>query len=156
MDEAIIKFYRRLLKEDFPNAGELKAPAIFVEAVGEKLINCGNTGNFMQLYLLITDECITEFKYLCACEPIANVAVEVLCDLVRGMPIEEAAGIIPEQILAVLGTHDEALSRKVCGLLEMLNEGIAIYRGQTGQGGSGVKEGSETKSNISWDATLSA
>lgn len=156
MDEAVIKFYRRLLKEDFPNSGELKAPAILVEAVGEKLINCGNTGNYMQLYLLIADDHIAELKYLCACEPVANVAVEVLCGLVKGILLDEAARITPEPIFALLGTHDETLSRKVGGLLEMLNEGIGIYRGQTGRGGSPANESGESKSSISWDATLSA
>ena len=55
MDEAVIKYYRRLLKEDFPNSGELDHLFIFVEAVGERLINCGNTGNYMQLFIQVAE-----------------------------------------------------------------------------------------------------
>jgi len=41
MDEAVIKYYRRLLREDFPNSGALDNASVFIEAVGEKMINCG-------------------------------------------------------------------------------------------------------------------
>ena len=45
MEEAVIKYYRRLLKNDFENAGSFENASIFVEAVGERMIHCGNTGN---------------------------------------------------------------------------------------------------------------
>ena len=89
MDEAVIKYYRRLLKEEFPNSGAMERPFIFVEAVGEHMINCGNTGNYMQLYLRVIDHRIDDIKYLCSCEPVANVAVEVLCTLVKGKALDE-------------------------------------------------------------------
>jgi NifU-like protein involved in Fe-S cluster formation len=124
MDEAVIKFYRRLLRENFPNAGELDRPSIFVEAIGENLIDCGNTGNFMQIYLKVTDGRIVEIKYLCSCEPVANVAVEVLCSLVKGMALNEFASLTEEPFYQLLGSRDEEFSKKVRGLLELLNEGI--------------------------------
>ena len=96
MDETVVKCYRRLLKKDFPHAGEIKDPTIFVEAIGERMIHCGNTGNYMQLYLQVTDRRIADIKYLCACEPVANVAVEVLCTLVKGKTLDEAAGLTEE------------------------------------------------------------
>ncbi len=44
MDEAVIQYYRRLLRDEFPNSGGLELPSVFVEAVGERLLHCGNTG----------------------------------------------------------------------------------------------------------------
>ena len=125
MNEAVIKYYRVLLKEDFPNSGALENPSVFVEAVGEHMIDCGNTGNYMQLYLQVVDRRIADIKYLCSCEPVANVAVEVLCTLVKGKTLDEIAGLTEEHFYQFLGSRDEDLRKKIRGLLELLNEGIA-------------------------------
>jgi NifU-like protein involved in Fe-S cluster formation len=152
MDEAVLNFYRRLLKEDFPNAGELEHPSVFVEAVGERLINCGNTGNYMQLFFQVTEGRIVDIRYLCACEPVANVAVEILCTLVRGKTLEEATALTQEPFYQLLGCRDGELSKKVRGLLALLNEGITLY---------GAKETNNINSkeqlhSQSWDGTLSS
>jgi NifU-like protein involved in Fe-S cluster formation len=154
MDEAVIKYYRRLLREDFPNAGELDDPSVFVEAIGEEMINCGD-GNYMQLYLQVADRRIADIKYLCACEPVANVAVEVLCTLVKGRTLDEAAGITEELFYQFLGSRDEGLRQKARGLLALLNEGIASYHAQTGAKELVVKDGAEQGGKLSWDGALS-
>lgn len=155
MDEAVIKYYRRLLKEDFPNAGELDHPSIFVEAVGERLINCGNTGNYMQLYLQVAGRRIVDIKYLCSCEPVANVAVEVLCTLVKGKTLDEAIVITEEPFYQFLGNRDEQLCKKVQGLLRLLNKGIASYHTQTWVKKPVEKDSDEQGDKLSWDGTLS-
>jgi NifU-like protein involved in Fe-S cluster formation len=127
MDEAVIAYYRRLLKEDFPNSGELDHPSVFVEAVGQKMIDCGNTGNYMQLYLKVIDQRIVDIKYLCSCEPVANVAVEILCTLVKGKTLDEAADLTEESFLQFLASRDDGFRKKVLGLLELLNEGIGRF-----------------------------
>jgi NifU-like protein involved in Fe-S cluster formation len=124
MDEAVIKYYRRLLKEDFPNAGALDDPSIFVEAVGEKMIDCGNTSNYMQLYLQVANCQITDIKYLCACEPVANVAVEVLCTLVKGKRLDEAASITEKPFINS-GSRD-GLCKKVRAP-QILNEDVRYH-----------------------------
>ena len=149
MNESVIAFYRRLLKEDFPNSGLMENPSVFVEAVGERLINCGNTGNYMQLYLRIAEGRITDITYLCACEPVANVAVEILCDLVKGKTVEEATAVTEECFYLRLGSRDDELSGKAAGLLELLREGLG---GKTSsEGGSAAGDG---KTN--WDDALSS
>lgn len=155
MDQAVIQYYRRLLKEDFPHAGEIELPTIFVEAVGERLINCGNTGNYMQIYLRVADGRIADIKYLCACEPTANVAVEALCALAKGKTLDEAAGLSENAFYNLLGSRDEELRKKVRGLMELLNEGIVRYQIQTGAKGSidEVRAGQGEK--MSWDGVLS-
>lgn len=130
MDEAVIKHYRRLLKEDFPCAGSIEGASIFVEAIGEKMIDCGNTGNYMQLYMHIVDQAISDIKYLCSCEPTANVAVEALCTLVKGKTLDEAARLTEHAFYQFLGSRDDELRIKVRGLLELLNEGMTRYKTQ--------------------------
>jgi NifU-like protein involved in Fe-S cluster formation len=155
MDEAVIKYYRLLLKEDFPNSGELDHPSVFIEAIGEKMINCGNTGNYMQLYLRVTDRRIVDIKYLCACEPVANVAVEIMCILVKGKTLEEAAGLTEEPFYRFLGSQDEGLRRKVRGLLELLNEGIADHDTLPGEKRPVAKDVDGQDSKLNWDGALS-
>ena len=130
MEEAIIKYYRRLLKVDFEHAGPIENASIFVEAIGERMIHCGNTGNYMQLYLNVVDNRIEDIKYLCSCEPTANVAVEVLCTLVKGKTVEEASATSEQAFYQMIGCEGEELRVKVRGLLEMLNEGITKYKAQ--------------------------
>jgi NifU-like protein involved in Fe-S cluster formation len=151
MDEAIIKKYRSLLTQDFPNSGQIDHASIVVEAVGERLINCGNTGNYMQLFMRIFKGRIVEVKYLCSCEPVANVAVEVMCDLVKGKTLAEAGRIPEAAFYETLGTKDERLSLKVRGLLELLNEGIEGFLNPVEQ----QSNGEEKRSKTSWDGTLS-
>ena len=130
MDEAVLKYYRRLLKENFPNAGELDTPSVFVEAIGQEMINCSE-GNYMELYLQVADRRITDIKYVCVCEPVTNVAVEVLCTLVKRKTLDEAAGLMEEPFYQFVGSRDEEFRDKVCGLLKLLNEGIVRYHNLT-------------------------
>jgi NifU-like protein involved in Fe-S cluster formation len=130
VDEAVIRYYRRLLKTGFGHAGSFENASIFVEAVGEKMIHCGNAGNFMELYINVVDNTISDIKYLCSCEPTANVAVEVLCAIVKGKSLDEAAGVTEQVFYLFLGCAGEELRIKVRGLLELLNEGIARYKAQ--------------------------
>jgi len=156
MDEAVIKYYRRLLREEFPNSGALDNPSVFVEAVGAKMINCGNTGNYMHLYLRVAENWITDIKYLCACEPVANVAVEFLCSLVKGMTVDEAASLTEEPFYQFIESRDEKLRQKVQGLLALLNEGIAPYRAPTGAQELVAQDGAGQGGKLSWDGALSA
>jgi NifU-like protein involved in Fe-S cluster formation len=155
MDEVVIKYYRHLLKEDFPNSGAMEHPSVFVEAVGEHMINCGNTGNYMQLFLQVGDHRIEDIKYLCSCEPVANVAVEVLCMLVKGLTLDEAANLTEESFYQYLGSRDEELIKKVRGLLALLNEGIR-HDHTTSSGKKPItKDGDEQGERLSWDGKLS-
>jgi NifU-like protein involved in Fe-S cluster formation len=130
VEEAVIKYYRRLLKTDFENAGSLENASICIEAIGEKMIHCGNTGNYMQLYLNVAGNRIEDIKYLCSCEPAANVAVEVLCALVKGKSLDEAAALSEQAFYQCIGCEGEELKLKVRGLLAMMNEGITGYKAQ--------------------------
>ncbi len=155
MDQAVIQYYRQLLREEFPNAGALDHPSVCVEAIGERLIDCGNAGNYMQLYLRVVGDRIADVKYRCACEPVANVAVEVLCNLVKGKTLDEASGITEEPFYELLGSRDEQLGRKVRGVLQLLNEGIAGDRCPTSAKEPSAKAGDAQGGKLSWDGRLS-
>lgn len=128
MHQAIIKLYRQFLREDFGHAGPLDSASIFVEAIGEKMVHCGNSGNYMQLYLDVVGQRIVDMKYLCSCEPTANVAVEVLCTLVKGRTLDDALRVSEEALYEFIGCDVDELKVKVRGLLEMLREGISGYK----------------------------
>ena len=132
MDQTILQLYRDLLKKNFPHSGEIKDASIFIEAVNQPMIDCGQTGSYMQLYLQLEDQRITEMKYLCVCEPEANVAVELLCELVKGKTLAEAQGLTEEPFYQITGSRDEKFSRKVQGLLALLHEGIAPHVAKQG------------------------
>jgi NifU-like protein involved in Fe-S cluster formation len=128
MDEAVIKYYRKLLRTRFEYSGTLENPSIFLDSVGEKVLICGSTGDFMQLYVNVTNNRIDDIKYMCQCDPTANVAVEILCALLKGKTLEETAGLKEDAFFKFLGSNGEELAKKAKGLLELLNKGIARYQ----------------------------
>ena len=83
MDEAVIKYYRKLLKTGFENAGSFDNPSVFLESVGDGRV-CGHAGDYMHIFINVINGRIDGIKYLCNCDPTANVAVEVLCTLAKG------------------------------------------------------------------------
>jgi NifU-like protein involved in Fe-S cluster formation len=128
VEAAIVKYYRQLLKTDFENSGSFENASIFIEAVGERMIHCGNSGNYIHLYMMIADNVITDIKYTCSCEPTANVAVEILCTLTTGKTLNEALAVSEEEFYSLAGCRGDELQIKVRGLLKMLHQGIARYK----------------------------
>jgi NifU-like protein involved in Fe-S cluster formation len=84
----------------------------------------------MQLYLKVVGNTIREIRYLCSCEPTANVAVEVLCTLAAGKSLDEATALSEQAFYQHIGCDGDEVRLKVRGLLEMLKEGIDGYRAQ--------------------------
>jgi NifU-like protein involved in Fe-S cluster formation len=128
MDEAVIKYYRKLLKTGFEHSGSNENAAIFLDTTTERLLICGNTGDFMQLYVNIADNKIVDIKYTCVCDPTANVAVEILCTLVKDKTLEEAVTVKEEALYQLLGSNSEELQKKVRGMVELLKRGIIRYQ----------------------------
>jgi NifU-like protein involved in Fe-S cluster formation len=129
MDEAVIKYYRKLLRSDFEHCGSLENPTIFLDSVGEKIQICSQAGNnYIHLYVNIHHNVIEDIKYLCTCEPVANVAVEILCILAKGKKPATVECFSEEDFYQVLGCCSEELGKKARGLLELLRTGIKRYR----------------------------
>jgi NifU-like protein involved in Fe-S cluster formation len=129
MDEAVIKYYRGLLKSGFKHTGSLEEPNIFLDSVGENLNICTQVGqDYLHLYIAVSDGRIAEICYLCTCDPAANVVIEVLCDLVKGKTLEEALELQAESFVKIIGSREEKVTKKIYGIIELLRRGIKRYR----------------------------
>lgn len=127
MDEAVIKYYRRLLRTGFEHSGSLENATIFLDSVTEQLVHCGNIGNYMQVYIKVADNIIEDIKYICSCDPAANVAVEILCALVKGKALDKTTAITEKAFFQFIGSESEELGERARNLLELLNKGVSRY-----------------------------
>jgi NifU-like protein involved in Fe-S cluster formation len=128
MDELVIKYYRRLCKNGFEHTGELENPSIYLDTVGEKIRICSHISHaYLHIYIVIREGVIDEVKYLCICDPTANVVVEILCNLLKGKTIPEAEGLTEEDFSRALGGGGEEFLKKVRGTIELLHRGIARF-----------------------------
>jgi NifU-like protein involved in Fe-S cluster formation len=141
MDEAVIKYYRRLLRTGFPHAGSIENPSIFADSARGKFRLCGRANDYMHLYLRVQDETISDMKYLCTCGPAGNVAVEILCSIAAGRSLTEIEAVTVGSFCEALGNESEELREKAKGLLELLNAGLARYRAKDGQPASATDVG---------------
>ena len=127
MDEAVIKYYRKLLRTGFQNTGSFDAPSLFLESVGDGRV-CGHAGDYMHIYINVINGKIDGIRYLCTCDPTANVAVETLCNLAKGKSIDEVQAITEDSLLQTVGSRGEDLRNKARGLLELLNQGLREFQ----------------------------
>jgi NifU-like protein involved in Fe-S cluster formation len=129
MDELVIKAYRKLCREGFKYTGETKNPSIFLDTVGEKIRICSHVSHaYMHIYINVRNNVIDEVKYLCTCDPTANVVVEILCSLLKGKTIHEAETIGEKDFIKSLGSSEDEFLKRVHGIIELLNRGIVRYK----------------------------
>jgi NifU-like protein involved in Fe-S cluster formation len=124
MDQSVIHYYRKLLKDGFEHAGLLENPSLYLDTVNENIPICGNPGNYLHLYIQIDSGIINDIKYLCSCDPPANVAVEIFCTLATGKSIEDVKHLTKEVFFDYLGGQSEELSKKAEGLIALFNKGL--------------------------------
>jgi len=128
MDQAVIKYYRKLLRTGFENAGSIDNPSILLDPVSERNRRiCGRPSDYLKIFINIRNEVIGTIKYLCLCDPTTNVAVEVLCGLLKEKTLKEASSIKGDMILEAVGSDAEELRKKAIALLEVLNSGLTRY-----------------------------
>jgi NifU-like protein involved in Fe-S cluster formation len=128
MDEVIAQNYRRLVEEGFKHAGNMESPSVFFDSKAEGVSVCGDGGkDYVNFYLKIEDDVIDDIKYLCSCDPAANVAVEAMCELCKGKSLRQARAVTKEDLFAAIGTSRGLISRKVWGVLELFNLVIKRY-----------------------------
>ena len=129
MDESVIKYYRRLLRTNFQWTGTIENPSIFLDSVGEGIPICAHIGqDYLHLYLNIKKDIVTEYKYVCSCDPPANVAVEILGALVQHKTVQEAMALTPEDFMGPLGGESPELRQKAEALLKLLRKGLTRYQ----------------------------
>jgi NifU-like protein involved in Fe-S cluster formation len=128
MTEALIAYYRKLLEKGFEYSGSVENASITLENFGEVSPVCGNPDDYMRLFIRVTDSIVDDIRYACITDPTTNVALEILCSLVKGKTLDEAADLREDAFSQFLGSEDEGLRNKARGLLELLNKGILEYR----------------------------
>ncbi len=129
MDELVVKYYRKLCREGFHHTGEIKNPSIFLDTVGEKIRICSHVSHaYMHIYINIRDGVIEDIKYLCTCDPTANVVVEILCSLVIGKTVQEVEALTEESFSRALGSTGDEFLKRVRGMIELLHRGFTRYQ----------------------------
>src|SRR3972149_5805656 len=119
MDELVVKYYRRLCRKGFEHAGELENPSIFLDTIGEKIRICSHVSHaYMHIYICVGDGVINDIKYLCTCDPTANVVVEMLCSLIKERTLKEAWALTEEDFIRGLGGGGEEYRKKARGIIE--------------------------------------
>ena len=122
MDEVVTELYRKLLETGFENAGSFDNPTMFIDTKAEGISICGQSGqDYMNIYIMISDNVITDIKYLCSCDPTANVIVEILCNLAKGKSISEAKALKKEQFFEAIGSDGGTVRRKTWQAIELFN-----------------------------------
>jgi NifU-like protein involved in Fe-S cluster formation len=118
-----------MLRDGFEHAGSLEHPSIFLDTIGENISLCGAiASNYLHLFVNVANDTIDDIRYLCICDPTANVAVEILCTLARGKTLEEVKTLTDQAFFPILGEASEDLSKRAKGLLELINRGILRYQ----------------------------
>ena len=129
MDEVVVKYYRALVKSGFEHAGQIENPSIFLDSIGENISICASIAKrYIHLFIAIEKDTITDIKYLCMCDPTGNVAVEILCSLVKGKSIENVGAITVDAFFQVVGGESETLRKSADGLLQLMHRGLIRYR----------------------------
>ncbi|KAF1085248.1 hypothetical protein SPSYN_01384 [Sporotomaculum syntrophicum] len=131
MHEAIRTYYQKLLKTGFEYTGEIKNASIFLKTFGAVSPVCGSPDDFLFLYIQVDNNRISDIKYQCITDPTTNVAIEVLCSLVKGKTLEEASLLKADAFNQFLGCEDELMQEKAEFLLEFLKEEVLRYKTQT-------------------------
>lgn len=138
MDEAVIKYYRRLLRTGFEHAGSFDNPSLsldFLDAEGRKRSGC-HAADSLHMFINVTNGRIDDIRYLCLCNPTVNVVIEVLCALAKGKRVDETQAIAEDSLLQAIGTRSEDVRKKARALLEFLNNGLAQYQPKIPQNSS--------------------
>ena len=134
MDEIVAKRYRQLLQNGFEHAGSLDNPTMFIDTKAEGVSICGQAGrDYMNIYIKTSGGVIKEIKYLCSCDPTANVVVEVLCNLAKGKTLKEAKALTREDFFQAIGSDGGGVRRKVWGIVELLNVVINRYEARASE-----------------------
>jgi NifU-like protein involved in Fe-S cluster formation len=129
MDELVVKSYRKLCREGFKYTGEIENPSIFLDTVGEKIRICSHVSHaYMHICIKVLNNTIEDIKYLCTCDPTANVVVEILCSLIKGKTVQDAEALTEESFSQALGSTGDEFLKKVRGIIELLHRGIARYK----------------------------
>jgi len=136
MDEVVAERYRKLLESGFKYAGSFDNPTMFINTKAEGIHICGKgESDYINLYLQVSNGVIDDIKYLCSCDPTANVVIEVLCHLIKGKTIAAAKALKKEQYYEAIGSDGGTVRKKVWGTIELLNRVFTRFEARASESG---------------------
>jgi len=125
MDELIIKRFQQINSENYRNEGKIEDANALADGEG-----CRGSGDHLFLYLKIEDGKIADMKYKCAyCDPAMFVTAEILCDMVKGLKIDEISKIDGKDFSERLGGYSQDALDHYTPALEILSKAIEEYKG---------------------------
>ncbi len=127
MDSGVMERYRQLIRAGFKNAGSFESPSIYLNTVAAHTKVCLGANGYIRIYINIRDGIVQDVKYLCSCDPVANVVVETFCGLARGKTLEAASAITPEMFAQAVGEDSEDLRKSAAALLKLWSDGVRQY-----------------------------
>ena len=128
MDEPVRLLYRKLVRTGFEYAGSIENPSIFLDSLEEGIRICDAASQgYLHIYISISDGVVDDMKYLCSCDPTANVVVETLCHLAKGKTLDELKALNEDDFYQAIGSRGEMLVKRVRGTIELLNRGIREF-----------------------------
>ena len=128
MDEPVRLIYRKLLQTGFQYAGAIENPSIFLDSLEEGIRICDAAStSYLNVYVSINGDEVEDIRYLCSCDPTANVVIETLCHLVKGKTLSQVKELAEEDFYNFIGSRGEMLQKRVKGTLELLDRGISEY-----------------------------
>ncbi len=130
MDEITIAYYRKLIQNGFKYSGMIEKPSISIENFGEVSPVCGNPDDYMRLFVDVKCDEINDIKYVCISDPATNVALEILCTLLKGKNLNKVNDLNENTFAEFIGSEDKGLKKKAKELLVLLNDGVAKYKAQ--------------------------
>jgi nitrogen fixation NifU-like protein len=124
MDELIIKRYQQISREDYRNEGKIENANVIANGEG-----CRGSRDHLFLYLKIEEDKIVDIKYKCAyCDPAMFVTAEILCDMVRGLRIDDISKIDGENFTTLLGGYSKEAIDHYTAALKILERAIKDYK----------------------------
>jgi NifU-like protein involved in Fe-S cluster formation len=136
MDEVVAERYRELLESGFKYAGSFDNPTMFIDTKAEGIHICGKgESDYINIYLKVNNGVIDDIKYLCSCDPTANVVIEILCQLTKGKTLVAAKALKKEQFYEAIGSDRGTVRKKVWGSIELLNRVFTRFEAKAAESG---------------------
>jgi len=123
MDKLIKEQFVKISQEGFKNSGKIKNATCVIESGAEG--TCVGGRDYLFLYLKIENNKIIDIRYECNyCDPAMFVAAECLCNLARGLKVDECCKINNKTFSNYLGDYSEMATEHFSRALKLLLGGI--------------------------------
>ncbi len=125
MDEKVAARYRQLVQTGFAYAGSIAQPTLIIDTRTEGISLCAQAGkDYMNIYFKVHNQAFADIRYLCSCDPTANVIIEAFCNLVIGKTFQEARELTKEDFFLAIGSDGGGVRQKIWNTMELLNRVI--------------------------------